>query len=631
MDPRLLKYYNSELHYIREMGGEFAKRYPKIAGRLGLDSLECSDPYVERLLEGFGFLAARIQFKLDAEFPTFTQHLLEMVYPHYLAPTPSMAVVQFQPDLTEGSLAEGFKVPRQSALRSLLGKGEQTPCEFRTSHDVTLWPLEITEAEYITSTLALPRINDPHLPAPKAAFRLRLQTTAGLTFDQLSLEEISIYLRGSDELPMQVYEQILANSVAMVVQSTSTSAANSGDAPWQHVIDRSHIRRVGFDESEAMLPYGARSFSGYRLLHEYFAFPGSFLFVGLTGLGDAVRRCTGNELEIFILLDRSNPLLEHKIDASAFALYCSTAINLFPKRADRIHLNTKENEYHVVPDLTRPMDFEVYQVTGAVGHGTGENRQQTFLPFYATDETNLRNESSAYYTVRREARLLSTRQQRFGSRSNYVGSEVFVSLVDAGEAPYSTELRQLAVTTLCTNRDLPLQMPVGAGKTDFTLESGAPVNSIRCIVGPSKPKPSYAEGDTAWRLISHLSLNYLSIVDSDEQKGAAALRELLMLYGYITEAHIEKQIEGILSVAAVPITRRMPIAGPITFGRGLEVTVTMDEAAFEGTGCFLLGAILEDFFAKYVSINSFTETVIRTERRGEIMRWPVRVGRRQIL
>ncbi|VAW69215.1 Protein ImpG/VasA [hydrothermal vent metagenome] len=625
MNPKLLKYYNSELHYMREMGGDFAKRYPKIAGRLGLDGFECADPYVERLLEGFSFLSARIQYKLDAEFPTFTQHLLEMVYPHYLAPTPSMTVVQFQPDLTEGALAEGFIVPRQSALRSLLAKGEQTPCEFRTSQNVTLWPLEITQAEYITHSVSLPKINNPHLPVPKAAFRLKLRTTAGLNFNNLSLEHLPVYLCGSDELPMQVYEQILGNSVAMVVRSVSDTE------PWQKVIDRRHIQRIGFNENEAMLPYGAQSFSGYRLLHEYFAFPSGYLFVNLSGLGEAVQNNTHSELEIFILLDQINPVLEHKIDASAFALFCTTAINLFPKRADRIHLNTKENEYHVVPDLTRPMDFEVYQVSGVLGHGTGEHRQQAFQPFYSSDETSFRNESSAYFTVRREARLLSTRQQRYGPRSNYVGSEAFVALVDSAEAPYSTDLRQLAVTTLCTNRDLPLHMPIGVGKTDFTLESGAPVDSVRCIVGPSKPKPSYAEGDTAWRLISHLSLNYLSIVDSDEHKGASALRELLRLYGYITEAHIEKQIEGVQSVTAVPITCRMPIEGPITFGRGLEVTVTMDETAFEGTGCFLLGAILEDFFAKYVSINSFTQTVIKTDKRGEIMRWPVRIGRRLTL
>jgi type VI secretion system protein ImpG len=533
--------------------------------------------------------------------------------------------VQLQPDLSEGALAEGFTVPRQSALRSLIAEGEQTPCEFRTSHDITLWPLEITEAEYVTNTLVLPEVNKPHLATPKAGFRLRLRTTAGLTFDDLALDHLPLYLHGSDEIPMHVYEQILANSVAMVLRSTS------GSTPWQKVIDRSQIKSVGFNENEAMLPYGAQSFSGYRLLHEYFAFPEGFLFVDLSGLGEAVSQCTDNELELFILLDQINPVLEHKIDASAFALFCTTAINLFPKRADRIHLNTRENEYHVVPDLTRPMDFEVYRVNGVVGHGTGENRTQEFLPFYSTDETGVRAESSAYYTIRRESRLLSVRQKRYGPRSNYVGGEVFVSIVDAAEAPYSTDLRQLAVTTLCTNRDLPLHMPVGKGKTDFTLESGAPVKSIRCIIAPSKPKPSYAEGDTAWRLISHLSLNYLSLVDSDEQKGAAALREILKLYGYITEAHIEKQIEGVLSVTTDPVIRRLPLEGPISFGRGLEVTVTMDEASFEGTGCFLLGAVLENFFAKSVSINSFTETVIKTDKRGDIMRWPVRIGRNQVL
>ncbi len=625
MNPKLLKYYNSELHYMREMGSDFAKHYPKVAGRLGLEGFECADPYVERLLEGFSFLSARIQYKLDAEFPTFTQHMLEMVYPHYLAPTPSMTVVQFQPDLTEGALADGFTIPRHSALRSQLAKDEQTPCEFRTAHDVTLWPITITEAEYITNTLELPKLKTPSTRVLKAGFRLKLKATVGLTFDKLSIENLPVYLRGSDELPMQIYEQILAAGVALVIR------VNINGETIEYVIDKSHIQREGFNQNQAMLPYGEQSFSGYRLLHEYFAFPRGYLFINLSGLQEAIQHCTSDELEIFILLDKINPLLEHKIDTTTFGLFCSTAINLFTKRADRIHLNTKENEYHVVPDLTRPMDFEIYHINSVQGHGTGENRQQAFLPFYASDESAYRNESSAFYTVRREPRLLSSRQQRYGPRSNYIGSEMFVSLVDSAETPYSTDLRQLAITTLCTNRDLPLQMPIGAGKTDFTLESGAPVESVRCVISPSKPKPSYAEGDTAWRLISHLSLNYLSLVNSDEQQGAATLRELLRLYGYITEAHIEKQIEGVTSVSTQPITCRMPIDGPITFGRGLEITIMLDEAAFEGTGCFLLGAIMEDFFAKYVSINSFTQTVIKTDKRGEIMRWPVRIGRRQII
>jgi type VI secretion system protein ImpG len=189
----------------------------------------------------------------------------------------------------------------------------------------------------------------------------------------------------------------------------------------------------------------------------------------------------------------------------------------------------------------------------------------------------------------------------------------------------------LAIHTLCTNRDLPLHMPVGQGKTDFTLESGAPVEAVRCLAGPTKPRPSWAEGDSTWRLISHLSLNYLSLLDSDEKTGAAALRELLMLYGDLGDAATRKQIEGVRSVNAEAVTRRLPLPGPIAFGRGLAVTVTCDETAFEGSGVFLLGAVLEQFFAKYVSINSFTETVVRTLDRGEVMRWPARIGQRRTL
>ncbi len=169
-------------------------------------------------------------------------------------------------------------------------------------------------------------------------------------------------------------------------------------------------------------------------------------------------------------------------------------------------------------------------------------------------------------------------------------------------------------------------MSLGHGKTDFTLETGAPVEATRCLAGPTKPKPSHAEGEAAWRLINHLSLNYLSLADSDERSGAEALRELLSLYGQTSEEHVRKQIDGVRSVAARPITRRMPSPGPITFGRGLEVTLTCDEHEFEGTGVFMLGAVMEQFFAKYVSINSFTETVVRTLDRGEVIRWPLRTG-----
>lgn len=625
MDPRLLRYYNRELQHLREMGGEFAREFPKIAGRLALEGFECADPYVERLLEGFAFLAARVQLKLDAEFPRFTQHLLETIYPQYLSPTPSMAVVQFRPDLNEGSLAAGFRIPRSTVLRSILGKGEQTPCEYRTAHDLDLWPLEVTEAQYYPYARDMRSMDLPEFPGVRAAIRLRLRTTAGLTFDKIDLERLCLYLQGADEIPMHIYEQLLANSVAVVLRPPERPA------PWREVVDRSHIRRVGFDDGQALLPYGLRSFQGYRLLHEYFAFPRRFLFVEIGGLKQGIRRTKGDQLDILVLLDRSHAELDKILEPSNFALFCSPAINLFPKRADRIHLSEAQNEYHVVPDRTRPLDFEVYRVDEVVGFGTKAEQEREFRPFYSSTDLSCHDEDTAYYAVHRIPRVLSAKSRTAGPRSSYVGSEVFVSLVDAREAPYSTNLRQLALRTLCTNRDLPLQMSVGQGKTDFTMESGAPVASVRCLAGPTRPRPSYAEGDTAWRLISHLSLNYLSLVDSSEREGAMALRDILSLYGDMNDPITQKQIEGVKSITSRPVTRRVPTTGPIAFGRGLELALTLDEAHFEGTGSFLLGAVLDVFFSRYVSINSFTETVVRTVERGEVIRWPMRTGRRHTL
>jgi len=625
MDPRLLRYYGRELQYVRELGAEFARDFPKIAGRLGLDTFECSDPYVERLLEGFAFLSSRVHLRIDSEFPRFTQHLLEIVYPHYLAPTPSMAVVQMRPNLAEGTLAQGYRVPRGTALRSLLGRGEQTPCEYRTSQDVTLWPLELTHAE---CTGYVGDIGDVKLPArARGAIRFKLRTTAGLNFADLALDDLPLFIRGADELPMKIYEQIMAHTVAIVARPTTRPAT------WQHAVTENPIESIGFADEEALLPYGPRSFQGYRLLQEYFSFPSRFLFVRLNGLREAVRRCNANEIEILVLTDAHDRGLDGAVSPENFAMFCAPAVNLFPRRADRIHLTESETEYHLVPDRTRPMDFEVHTVKEVVGYGSSSELKQTFYPFFAWNDQTSVEEAPAYYTLQRQPRMLSARQRATGARSSYVGSEVFMALVDPNEGPYRSSLRQLAIETLCTNRDLPLHLPVGQAHTDFTLESGAPVESARCLAGPTPPRASYADMDTSWRLISHLSLNYLSLVDANAGAGekAGALRELLSLYCDLNDSNTRKQIEGVRETASSGITRALPVPGPTTFGRGLEISVTCDEAAFEGSGVFLLGAVLERFFAKYVSINSFTETVLRTVQRGEIMRWQARTGLRQAI
>jgi len=627
VDPKLLSYYNSELHHLREMGGEFAKEFPKIAARLGMDGFECADPYVERLLEGFAFLAARVQLKVDAEFPRFTQHLLDMIYPNYNEPVPSMTVVQFQADLAEGSLSEGFTIERHTALRSQLGKSEQTACEYRTAHDVDLWPLEISEAEYLPSLGAVSNFGVPSFPGLKAGIRIRFKTTAGLKFNELNLNNLPVYLRGVGELPMYLYEQLIGNSFALCVQATEKPIE------WQHIITDNPIQRCGFLDDQALLAYSPRSFQGYRLLQEYFAFPERFMFAEFTGLKKAFKQCDSNEVDVFILLNRSNAKLINAVETSQFALFCTPAINLFPKRIDRIHVNQKLSEFHLVPDRSRPMDYEVCQLTEVTGINDDGNKdvEQPFLPFYHFNDTREYSSQMAYYALHRQQRVMSSKQKRQGPRSSYIGNEVFISLVDASEAPYSQSLKQLSIKTLCSNRDLPLQMPVGGGKTDFSMQKGAPVLSIRCIAGPTKPRPSNANAGTAWHLISHLSLNYLTLVDNNEKEGAAALRSLLKLYGETSDVTIAKQIEGLLSVSSKSIVRRINAKGPIVFGRGLEITLNFEEAAFEGSGVFLLGAVLEQFLARYVSINSFTETIITSTDRGEVIRWPMRIGKRQTI
>jgi type VI secretion system protein ImpG len=605
------------------MGAEFAKEFPKIAGRLGgLDEFQpCRDPFVERLLEGFAFLAARVQLKLNAEFPRFTQSLLETIYPHYLAPTPSMCIVRFEPDLKETGLADGFSIPRGSSLYSILGKTEQTRCEYRTAHDVTLWPIQVQQANYYTRELA--SLDVPNLPAVKAGIRLRIQSPPGVRISQLKLESLVLHLMGADEMPMHLYEHLFADATAVVAQPATKPVK------WRHVVDASCINRVGFDDKQKLLPYDARSFQGYRLLQEYFAFPQRFMFVELTDLSTAIRRCDESELDIIVLLSKSKIELEGAVSQDNFGLFCSPAVNLFEKRLDRIQVSDRFFEFHIVPDRTRTRDFEVYKITKVIGYGTSSEQLQEFLPFYLAKDLG-DSGATAYYVTNRVPRPQSRSESLKGRRSrSYTGSELYISLVDSTAAPYRTDLKQLGVEALCTNRDLPLHMAIGQSSSDFTMAKTAPCVSVRCLGAPTAPKPSHAEGDVAWRIIDHLSLNYLSLTDDSE--GASALRDILRLYSDTADLQIRKQIDGVKSVSCRPVTRRITTPGAIAFARGLEVTITFEEASFEGTGVFLLGAVLEHFFARYVSINSFTETVVRTLERGDIMRWIMRKGLRPIL
>jgi type VI secretion system protein ImpG len=299
-------------------------------------------------------------------------------------------------------------------LRSQIGKGEQTACEYRTAHDVTLWPLQVSEAEYLAGAGAVANLGVSSRPGLKAGLRLRLRSTAGLQFSHLALDRLAFFLRGG-EVAVQVYEQLMADVIDVEIQS------GRRPVPWTVTIGAPAIRRMGFDEEQALLPYTARSFQGYRFLQEYFAFPERFLFVELTHLQPAVRRCEDTQLDLIFLFDRSNPMLTDAVGPEYFNLFCTPAVNLFPKRADRIHLTPQTSEYHIVPDRTRPMDFEVYSVTEVLGFGARAEPEIEFLPFYQVRDRYDYRKREAYYTLYREQRRLSAKQRRYGPRSSYVG------------------------------------------------------------------------------------------------------------------------------------------------------------------------------------------------------------------
>jgi type VI secretion system protein ImpG len=636
MDPRLLRLYSDELTHLRECGAEFAREFPKVAKRLTMDGVEVTDPYVERLLEGFAFLTARIQLKMNAEFPQLIQHLLEAVYPNFLAPVPSMMVAQFVPNINDPNLLRGVKLERGTAVHSTLARGQGTVCQFRTAHEVSLWPIEIVSAQYFSFAPDLPlKQLPPAAGMARGGLRIKLRALNGARFDHMAaLGHLDLHISAPDNVAYRLHELALGACVGSWVKPFG------GDgSPGLNWRGAASVLPVGYGEDEALLPNTLRGFSGYRLLQEYAAMPQRFLSFRVTDLAARLARVQGSETELVLLFSSGDASLEPLVDARSLALFCSPAINLFPRTLDRISVAVGATwEHHVVPDRTRPMDFEVHSLTHVEGHGLAGEGDQVFLPLYASVHAEPHSHT-AYYTVRREPRLLSVKQKQQGPRSAYVGQEVYLALVDAQQAPYPMGLRQISVSAWVSNRDLPNLLPAAAAAasargadadkpsaTGWALEGASAPVGVRCLVGPTRPNHRQPEGNVGWALVNQLSLNYLSFAGENPEQAGAALRSLLALYGPTQDAAWRKQIEGVLSVQAVQVTRRLPMAGPLTFGTGVEVNLLLEDLAFEGSSPFLLGCLLERFFARYVAINTFSETALRTTARGEIMRWPTRCG-----
>jgi type VI secretion system protein ImpG len=608
MIDELLPYYNAELAYLRELGAEFAARFPKVASRLMLEADKCEDPHVERLLEGFAFLTARLRHKIDDEFPEITDALLGVLYPHFQRPVPSMAVAQLVlgPEAARGTA--GVAIERGARLKTRPVGGH--PCEFRTAYPVHLWPVEVTAAKLEPDRVVMP--GKP--PEAVALLRLALNTSPATTFSRLRPDRLRLYLDGNGPLPYTLYELLMNHACRVWVRG----ATEDGRVETL-VLPPDALQAVGFGRDEGMFDYPSRSFIGYRLLQELFALPEKFLFVDVTGLEAVATKSFGGTAELLFFLDRS-PRGDLGVQKENFRLGCTPVVNLFSRVAEPIVLNQAKTEYRVVADVRRPDATEVYSVDRVTSTSGLLREPKVYEPFYSVRHARPGGQPAASWFATR----------RPSSRPDDPGTEVDLTFVDPGFNPKLPACETLTAFVTCTNRDLPSRLPFGGEQGDFELETQAPVGRVRCLRKPTRPLRPPLGRDAQWRLISHLSLNHLSLADSEQ--GLDALREVLTLYDFADSAVTRQQIGGITSVAS----RRVPGRTGRKVGNavclGVEVGIELDETQYVGGGAFLMASVLERFLGLYASVNSFTQLVAKSrQREGVMRRWPPRAGERTLL
>lgn len=630
MRDELLGYYERELVFLRRMGADFARRYPKIATRLLLDAEKIEDPHVERMIEAFAFLTGRIGLKLDDELPEITESFLNILYPHYLSPIPSMAIAQFVFGSPKDKLTSVQKLARGARLNSRPVDG--TPCRFRTSFDVDLFPLELESAalESAAPKDGRGKYADSHI-------RLSLRCFGDANLHEMRDGEgggvpqsLRFYIDGDPQLVYPLYEIIFNHATSVEFRPKEQPLGNKAlktitniqlKQPDPVILSaKDGLRQVGFEESEAVLPYTKRSFAGYRLLTEYFSFPYKFLFFDIFGLDRAIAGKFGSHFDILIHLKDVTPPAA-PVTAVTFRMGCSPIVNLFSRMSDPIYLSQQKYEYQVIPDVHRQLTTEIYSIDGVVTSDPQTNTTREFSPFYSLRHAyGEESEKAFWYAARRDSQ-----------RPDDNGTEMFMSLVDIKFNPKVPAVEILNVKATCTNRDLPGRLLFGGKESDFEVEGTAILSRVRCMTKPTETIRPPRRRSAQWRLISHLNLNYLSLVNG-ENGSPEALQEMLNLYNFDDSSVARKQILGISSVESRKVVRQIGDHIGAGFVRGLETTVTLDEDQFVGSGMFLFACVLERFLGLYASINSFNQLVLRTDQREEIIkRFPPRAGEQELL
>ena len=610
MRDDLLYYYERELAFLRRLGAEFADRYPKVASRLQLERSKCEDPHVERLLEGFAFLAARVHLKIDDDFPEISESLLDVVYPHYVRPVPAMSLVEFELDPDQGKLTTGLPVPRGSLLYSRPVDG--VPCRFQTCYDTTLWPLGVAAAEWSAPERLRPAVRAPEAIA---ALRLELHCAPEVRFDQLGLDTLRLHLAGEGNVVYSLYELLANNLVRVLVRDPEGHAKPV-------VLGPEALRPAGFGEHEGMLPFPRRSFLGYRLLQEYFTFPEKFLFFDLGGFAELRAAGFGAKAEFVFLLssfDRTDrrQVLESGITARTIRLGCTPIVNLFAQSSEPVLLTQRRHEYRLTPDARR-LTTEVFSVDEVVGVTPGAREPLRFEPFYSHRHASDRARPQLFWQARR--RPARWRQDE--------GTDLFLSFVDLSARTVFPTLDAVTARLTCFDGDLPSRLPFGGESSDFELKGGGPLRRISALVKPTPVVQPPLGKPQLWRLISQLSLNYISLVD----EGVEPLQEILRLHNTSADAAGEKQIQGITRVSSASAHARVVGEHGLAFARGRRVLLDLDEEQFAGGGAYLFASVLERFFGLYASLNSFSALTVRTrQRRRPLGEWSRRSGWRALL
>lgn len=617
MDQTFLDIYEDELRFLREMGQEFAASHPKIGARLALGRDEVPDPYVERLLEGFAFLTARVRLKMKAQYPQFTQNLLALLYPNLVAPTPSCTVLELEPDFRDDVISQGFTVPRGSSFLAKANKSGQT-CEFTSTSDMVLRALAVDEAELHDQPAFLQKWL-PDMPDAKAAIRIRIRLAGEAPLDIMALEPLQFHITGDGSQPSQILRALTMNSVGARAYPVGLDFVPAKAPPVTLCHD-------GFGVHENLLPHTAKTFSGHRLMQEAFILPEKFHFVSFAGLHAALQGQNARAFDIIIGLSHVNDALTQAVSPKNFRLHCVPVINLFERRADRVPVDQGQAEYKVVVDRTRPHAFEVYDVISVEGLIEKQTERLPFKPLFQptpTQGTEDIRSVQGYFNLRRSARLFSDAR----SGTSYLGSDVHLNLSGPSGGPTPLGLGQLIVTTLCTNRGIAAQLGNGIKMTPQSL---LPVTRVKAIMRPTPPRGPLSQDDSGWDLINALSLNHLSFA-GDAQANAAWLSQLLGLFIDRNDDVHRQTVKAFRGLAASIVNRRLPGEGPVAYGRGLKLSLDVETDYLRGTGAFVLSSVLERFFARAATLNSFTQTTLSTDDGDVDAHWPVRLGVRHLL